>query len=273
MQIYNNTIFVWFCQYKSVNIYAHFFELFSYLFMVMFMGSGALYLFKCFICGFAMCFPGLSGGSMAVLLGIYATAAECAAGILRDFKRYFSKFLYTVLFFLLGCASFVFLLGDAARKNEKAFRIFAVCAAAVSSLYCLLRLIREYRGSGIVKPSAAFACGVLILTATRALFGSFSFGCISHGFLPLMLTGALLSVALILPGISVTYMMVFFGIYEPAVAAARQLDIGFLFPIALGAASGIVLFTGVIAKTIERHGCAAQYFLLGFTAASIFFMI
>ena len=73
----------------------------------------------------------------------------------------------------------------------------------------------------------------------------------------LVFNSVLAAVALVLPGISVSYMLLMLGLYDMTVKAITQLDIGRLLPLAL-----CVVFTLFWAQLAARIAAAADSLLL-----------
>ena len=89
------------------------------------------------------------------------------------------------------------------------------------------------------------------------------------GFLLLLLAGALSAAALVLPGISVSYLLLLLGLYDGTMTAIARLDLAFLFPLALGLLAGIFLFTRALDLLMTRYPRATYLVILGFMLASL----
>lgn len=85
----------------------------------------------------------------------------------------------------------------------------------------------------------------------------------------LLLTGAIAICAMILPGISGSFLLVLMGKYEFVLGAVNDRDIISLGFVAIGAAVGIVLFAQVISWVFARYHDAAIAFLTGLMIGSL----
>ena len=81
--------------------------------------------------------------------------------------------------------------------------------------------------------------------------------------------GIIVAVALVLPGISVSYMLVLMGLYEPTMKAIGSLDIIALLPLVIGCLLGILLTTKLLGFCMTRYPFAAYLIILGFVLGSV----
>ena len=85
----------------------------------------------------------------------------------------------------------------------------------------------------------------------------------------LLLVGLVAAVALVLPGISFSYLLLLLGLYDPTIQAINALDLGFLLPLAAGVLAGILLTTKVLERLMTRHPRPTYLVILGFVLASV----
>lgn len=105
-----------------------------------------------------------------------------------------------------------------------------------------------YFGTG-----AAIVLGMSCLPETGLDFAAAG----GFGFFLLFLAGLLVSVALVLPGISASYMLLLLGLYEITLSAIDRMELLFLSPLILGVLVGILLTTGCW----KRHAAVSNCFL------------
>ncbi|MDD4125402.1 MAG: DUF368 domain-containing protein, partial [Eubacteriales bacterium] len=91
----------------------------------------------------------------------------------------------------------------------------------------------------------------------------------TFGVFSYFLAGFILSVSLILPGISFPYMLAFIGIYGNVMTAFNRFDTAVLLPLGIGTIFGIIALSKFILKIMEKYTFETDCFLLGFTAASV----
>jgi putative membrane protein len=84
-----------------------------------------------------------------------------------------------------------------------------------------------------------------------------------------MLTGALASCAMILPGISGAYILVMLGKYQTVLGAVNQRDFLTLALVALGAAIGLVTFAQILSWLFKRYHDYTVALLMGLLLGSL----
>ena len=88
--------------------------------------------------------------------------------------------------------------------------------------------------------------------------------------LTLMLAGAIAISAMLLPGISGSFMLVLMGFYQPVLTAINNLDISTLMYFALGMGLGLLSVTRFLSWLLHRYTYPMQAFLTGIMLGSLF---
>ena len=78
------------------------------------------------------------------------------------------------------------------------------------------------------------------------------------------------AVALILPGISVSYLLLLLGLYDKTMQAISEFYMPFLIPLAIGLIVGIIAATKLLERAMDRHPQPTYLMILGFILGSIF---
>ncbi|WP_105901287.1 DUF368 domain-containing protein [Vibrio gangliei] len=81
--------------------------------------------------------------------------------------------------------------------------------------------------------------------------------------LNLILAGAIAICAMILPGISGSFILLLLGIYPAILAAVKELNIGVLGLFAVGAVCGLLSFSHLLSWLLNKHRSATLVFLTG----------
>lgn len=223
--------------------------------------------------GSTMTVPGVSGGTMAVVTGIYEDLIHAVNGLWKNPK----KCLPFLLLFVAGAGAgfFVFagfitylLEHPAAGETTR----FAFCGIVLGGIPLLVRK------SGVTrlrwKDVACLAAGGVTVT----LLSYIPHGLLAEGsgFLYVFLQlagGVLVAVALILPGISVTHMLYILGLYEAVLHKVYELQWLSLLPLAAGVIGGTFLTTGVLERLMERHPRVVYQVIIGFVAGSVVMLV
>ncbi len=231
---------------------------------------------KGFCMGSADVVPGVSGGTMAFILGIYRQLIEAITSFdLIWVKSIFTLDIRTALTrpdfaFLLPLATGIFLalmfftriisLPELIRTEPEL--IYSLFFGLISgSILVLLGQARRFRLGGAVALLAGLAFGFIIVTLTPAATpdaGWFIFIC-----------GALAAAAMLLPGLSGSFVLLILGKYAHIFDAIGYFKFAVIVPFALGVAAGLILFSRILSWLLHRYYQRTILFILGVLAASL----
>lgn len=216
--------------------------------------------------------PGVSGGSMAMILGIYDRLIESVGAFLHkggDKKKAF--------FFLLeaGCAGvvgFVLFSGLVSMLMERfPLEICFFFAGAVAGGIPIILKAAE-----IHKPKALDL--VFVLLGIAAVFGiskipqglfSIPLTLSVGGILLQLVCGILVAIGFVLPGISLSQMLYVLGIYEELMNHVSKLNILPLIPLGIGAVIGVLLTAYAVEQLLKRFPRATYLVIFGFMLGSL----
>lgn len=229
--------------------------------------------------GGTMTVPGVSGGSMAMILGVYDRLIGSVNGIFHKERR--RESILFLLKFLLGAVAGLFLFSRLITfllENEAcAFPTrFFFLGAVVGGAPMIFRSAGVKRVSAAVflYPIIGIAAALLISLIPSGLFeiGGEGFLSVLLGILIQLVGGLVIAVALVLPGISVSQMLLVLGIYEPLTEAVSSLDFMALLsfiPLVIGTLAGIFLTTGILERAMGRHPMGTYLLIFGFILGSL----
>ncbi|MGN1423324.1 MAG: DUF368 domain-containing protein [Oscillospiraceae bacterium] len=219
--------------------------------------------------GASMTVPGVSGGSMAMITGIYDR-------LVSSMSRIFSEPEQSIPFLLkfsVGAAAGVFLLAGiiGAALGSPAglpLRFFFLGAVAGGIPLIFRKAELDRLSAGCIALILAGAAAVLFLSRLpEGLFSPVKAGAVASVIQ--FAGGIIIAAALVLPGISCSHMMLMMGIYGPVMDSISRLDILSLLPMAAGLAVGTFLTARVLERLIEKHGRGCYLVILGFMAGSL----
>ena len=218
----------------------------------MFIGSGAI-------------LPGVSGGALAAVFGIYERIIAFLADIRKDFTR-------NVLFFIpvgLGGLFGVFALAHPLDYflNHAEFQVLWCFIGCI--LGTLPALFREAGKQGR-KPRHLAIAGVTAVLAFIGLFAAREWLNVS---LPQntgtwVLSGAIFALGMIVPGLSPSNFLMYFGLYEPMTAGIKNLDIAIILPVGLGAVICVLCFAKLMSIILSKAYAGVFHFIFGIVIAS-----
>jgi len=208
-------------------------------------------LLRGFLIGIAEVIPGVSGGTIALIVGIYeriigsaANAVEAFALLLRG-KLQEAKVAarqidwLLVLPVLVGMFAAIF---AAAAAIEPLLESQPENLRGLLAGLILVSLLVPYRMVGASWRVTDYLLG-LIAAAISSLLVSLPRQEVTDPALALVFMAAAVAVcALVLPGVSGSFLLLAIGFYAPTIAAVNDLDFGYLSVFVLGAIVGLALF-------------------------------
>lgn len=230
--------------------------------------------------GGTMTVPGVSGGTMAILLGIYERLIAAINGLVpkRKEKNYWSvagKSLLFLAVFLLGAGIGMFafarvISGLLEQPVVGSYVRFFFLGAVAGGIPLILASAKVKRFSVwcVVLPVIGAALVYSLNFLPEEMF-SLSETVGIGAFLLKLAGGVLLAIALVLPGVSASQMLYTLGIYEEMMACISDLRLLPLIPIGVGTVGGIVLVTKTLETLMTRYPRQTFLIIFGFILGSI----
>lgn len=221
-----------------------------------------------FIIGFCMLIPGVSGGSVAVLLGIYDDLLQAVSKLFTQFKKSFMILSSVAIGGLLG-----FVLMAKLAKFLLKYAMYPTIYFFIGLILGgILAKIVEYKISKI-----GFHFPVMILGAGIVFLLKFiPYDLVEYNdaslwvrFIIMILAGLMLGGALILPGISFSMTLMTLGLYESFLKAIDKLDVGVLFPIIFSTIFGTIVLSNFLSHFMRKLPNQCNSLILGFVIASM----
>lgn len=217
--------------------------------------------------------PGVSGGSMAFILGIYGQLLEAIAGfdlgllaLLRRGQweeaaaRVHLRFLVPLLAGLLGAVLLLVRPITWLYAAHPVF-LFAFFFGLIVGSIVLIARHAHWGLSGLVAMAAGAAAALVFVTRVPVTM--------PHDPFTLFWSGAVAIMAMILPGISGSFLLLVLGQYQHVMEALKGLDLAMLVPFALGCATGLIAFVRLLRWLLERWHGQTVALLVGFMAGSL----
>lgn len=240
------------------------------------------------VIGLANIIPGVSGGTMAVVLGIYPRLTEAIGEFFTNRDRRGEFFVFLLLIaggaggaLLAFARLFSFLLsGELSRQVTYSFfagLILGSLPLLISLALASARRGREEEGRGrrFLRLTPFFLMGAALVAASMLLGGADES---AAGSVPALtpfyglylgFCGFAAAASMIIPGFSGSALLVSLGQYENVLAFVDQRA---LIPIALvgiGAALGLVIAARLIEKALKAFPGATLAVILGMVAGSV----
>lgn len=221
------------------------------------------------IVGGTMLVPGVSGGSMAMILGIYSSLISAVSSFRQKKSRNFCFLLVFCIGAMVGMALLSNPISYLITTYPKPTMYFFI-GAVIGGIPMIIRESKIHAFSWRVP--AYISLGVLIVVGISVFpFRSENIGQLTglSGFLSLFAAGAIAAIALLLPGVSVSYFLLLLGLYDETITAIQTFQLSFLIPMLLGGIVGIILTAKLLEKAMMRYPRFTYLVILGFILGSV----
>ncbi len=230
---------------------------------------------KGLLIGASMLVPGVSGGTMAIILGIYDELISSINNFFKDFKKSFFFLLQFCIGAGIGFVLFAKLISTALDKYELPM-MYLFIGAILGGIPLLIKQteIKKDNKKQIVFGAIAGLLGLgLVLALERLPESSVEFGASITPKLLIMqvITGFIIAIALVLPGISTSHMLLVLGMYPAFLSALDHpfdniLFLGFL---GVSVVIGVFVITRPLELAMKKYPQLTYCAIIGFVAGSV----
>lgn len=232
---------------------------------------------KGFFIGLANIIPGVSGGTLALTLGIYEKLINCISHIFKNLKENI-KFLLPI-----GIGAVIAILSlskviSFSLENYVLPTILFFIGAILGGLPMLFNKVKNSKItiSNIIIFMLTFGLIILMLFLngeSSVSFDNMNFG----GYLLLFVIGIVASATMVIPGVSGSAVLMTLGYYKPILNVIKDLtnfsnlpsNLLILIPFGIGVIAGILLIAKILEYLFKNFEVKTYYGVLGFIFSSI----
>ena len=215
--------------------------------------------------------PGVSGGVLAAILGIYERMIRFLAHIKENFVENVLYFTPVAIGMVLGIAAFSYpvnLLLD----NYKVIVLWGFAGAIIGTIPSLIK--------ESVKESDRDRADTITFWLSFILSGVFLYslngmvGTLPANFLSFVLAGALIALGILIPGLSPSNLLLILGLYTPMLTGFKHLDLfGTFLPIGIGGALALILFSKAMDYILKHYHSRVYHFIIGIVLSSTLLIV
>ncbi len=245
-------------------------------------------LIKGILVGVAFVIPGVSGGTLALYLGIYEKLLHSIGNIFKEFKKSLSFLIPVFLGIGISVVALAKLFDILLTWNSFVVIGFflGLILGGLKQIYNEAK-VEKVKISSVISFLIAFAIIIVlvIFDKLRTTAGVEYLDINIQNLILVFFLGMAAAVTMIVPGVSGSALLIVLGFYTAIVSnvAGNILDFSnivynleIIIPFALGAGVGVILFSRIIEIVLAKYKSQAYYAILGFVIASciaIFFEI
>ena len=219
--------------------------------------------------GLGAVLPGISGGVLCVVFGIYKTIMEFLADPFRKLKTHLPVLLpygIGIVIGFLGIANVLSILLDK-------YPASSVCVFIGLIGGMLPSLFREAGEQGRDKKSfISMGIAMAVIFALLISLKVFSVS-ITPNFVWYLFCGFCLALSVIAPGMSFSTLLMPLGLYEPFVEGIGHFDFSVLVPGGIGALATVILFAKAVDTLFKHHYSVAFHAIVGVVIAATIMII
>ena len=219
--------------------------------------------------------PGVSGGTLALITGIYEELIDTLGGLTprllkvwhqQGFVAFWRQANLTFLVTLLaGIFTSIAVLARLITwlLDTHPVPVWAFFSGLIlASIFLVLKPLQQ-RGAVQI---AAFVAGTGVAVAIGL---APALSAVGSGATVFFFSGMLAICAMILPGISGSFILLLLGMYQPVLEAVKQGEIPLLLAFMAGCAIGLLSFVHVLKWTLHRYHDTVMALLAGFMSGSL----
>ena len=231
--------------------------------------------FKGVFMGIADAIPGVSGGTIALLLGIYEELISSISGLnfnlitklkKNGFKSFWESlngnFLITlVLGIVISLILFVKISASLLTSHPLYVWSFFL-GLILATVYVIYKLIESWNLVNIISTLLMIVFSIILTSNSLNISND-------TNLFYILICGIIASSAMILPGISGSLILVILGVYKILVEALDNLDIKIISSFLVGAVIGLISFSKILKWLFKNYKSLAYSIMLGLVIGSI----
>ncbi|AGL64151.2 MULTISPECIES: DUF368 domain-containing protein [Lactiplantibacillus] len=222
--------------------------------------------FKGVVIALGFILPGVSGGVLAAILGIYERLLGFMAHFRRNFKRDFWYFVPVGLGGIVGIALLSAPL-EYLLAHAQVIVLWGFAGAIIGTLPALMKTATSRAPRDWL--DGVWFFGTFIISAGLLYFMSELFGTLPANFGGFIVAGALITLGVLVPGLSPSNLLLILGLFTPMLTGFKRLDIvGVYLPIAIGGILAMALFSKLMDHLLVKFHSRVYHFILGIVLAS-----
>lgn len=216
--------------------------------------------------------PGVSSGVLCVVFGIYEKLINSVLDFFKDWKSNFKFLLPIALGGITGVILFSNILEFLFNTYPTQTK-FSFIGLIIGSLPILFKNANTQKGFRLhyllyFVISFAFACFLLFLENSNT-YNNMDYCTNSFSFGFLVLCGFLMSVGVVVPGVSSSVILMILGVYEVYLSSVSVVNMNVLFPMGIGLLIGCFIFMKLIQKLLNNYFAETYYSIIGFVVGSV----
>lgn len=221
--------------------------------------------FKGMLIGSGAILPGVSGGALAAIFGLYEPIINFLSNIKKDFIKNVFYFMPVGLGGLFG----VFILATPIDYGLQYFPVHILWGFIGAIIGTLPSLYRETGKEGRETKHVIIAVVTAVITFAFLTYANNNLNVdVPQNTLSWLMAGGIFASGLIVPGLSPSNFLIYFNLYQPLTAGIRTLDFSIIIPVGIGAIAVVLVFSKLMRIIMDVAYANVFHFIFGIVIAS-----
>lgn len=214
--------------------------------------------------------PGVSGGAIAAIFGIYKPIINWLANITKDFWKNVKYFIPFAIGGVLGLVIFSYIVKIALGSYET----IMMWSFVGTILGMLPSLWKDAAQEGRNRADHIVMIGSFLTVLAILLFASkFIKAKVEPSFISWFICGGLIALGILVPGLSPSNFILYMGMYKEMAEAFSKLEMSAVIPIGLGGLVTIFSLAKLIEYIFRKNYSKFYHFIFGVVMASTVMII
>lgn len=230
-------------------------------------------LLKGILIGVGSIAPGVSGGALAMIFGLYEDMVKAVGNFFKDIKKNIFFLLPIGIGVGIGVIGFSNVL-KYLLNNYPMPTTFTFAGLIIGTLPVLFKRANKkgFKEIFLLPFILTFAVAVSFVfleTGFDNIEARVDIAMTAGNLLRLAACGFLIAGSLVIPGVSGSVLLMLIGVYGTVLEAVSTLNLYILVPLAAGLGIGVLAFSKLMDYLLDRHYGITYYAVLGFVIGSI----
>lgn len=229
-----------------------------------------LWVIQGFIVGIGAILPGVSGGSLCYVFGIYDPVLDVLSNPIQGLKKHWKMMIFVILGGGLGFVGFAGITNWLLNLNESV----VLCVFVGLIIGTLPDIWKDSGKEGRNKFSyISLIVSFIAITAIFFVFENVWKLTVQPNTVGWLICGVLWGLSFIVPGFSSSTLLLFFGIYERMSAGISSLDFSVLIPLGCAMLATLLLFSRLMKFVFDKFYSVVSHCVLGFVVATTLMIV
>ena len=229
-----------------------------------------LWVIQGFIVGIGAILPGVSGGSLCYVFGIYDQILDVLSNPIKGLKKHWKMLIFVIIGGGLGFVGFAGITNWLLNLNESV----VLCVFVGLIVGTLPDIWKDAGKEGRNKFSyVSLGISFVAITALFFVFENVWKLTVQPNTVGWLICGVLWGLSFIVPGFSSSTLLLFFGIYERMSAGISTFDFSVLIPLGCAMLATLLLFSNLMKFVFDKFYSVVSHCVLGFVIATTIMII